>query len=71
MVDFNHLSPEASALAMLPSTERIALLKMERWIGYTRAHQALAKLEELLVDEPGKLRPQNLLIVVPAITAKP
>ena len=70
MVDFNHLSPEASALAILPSTERIARLKMERWIGYTRAHQALAKLEELLLDEPGKLRPQNLLIVGPSNNGK-
>lgn len=63
MVNFNHLSPEASALAMLPSMERLARLKMERWIGYTRANQALSKLQMLLSDEPGKLRPQNLLIV--------
>ena len=70
MVDFNHLSPEASALAILPSTERLACLKMERWIGYTRANQALAKLEELFADEPGKLRPQNLLIVGPSNNSK-
>ncbi|HGU7323924.1 TPA: TniB family NTP-binding protein [Legionella pneumophila] len=62
MVNFNHLSPEASALAMLPSVERLACFKMERWIGYTRANQALSKLHTLLSDEPGKLRPQNLLI---------
>jgi hypothetical protein len=70
MVDFNHLSPEASALAMLPGTERLARLKMERWIGYTRANQALAKLEALLAEEPGKLRPQNLLIVGPSNNGK-
>ena len=70
MVDFNHLSPEASTLAILPSTERLARLKMERWIGYTRANQALAKLEELFADEPGKLRPQNLLIVGPSNNGK-
>ena len=70
MVDFTHLSPEASALAILPNTERLARFKMERWIGYTRANQALAKLEELLIDEPGKLRPQNLLIVGPSNNGK-
>ena len=70
MADFNHLSPEASALAILSSTERLARLKMERWIGYTRANQALAKLEELFADEPGKLRPQNLLLVGPSNNGK-
>jgi len=70
MVNFNHLNPEARAFAMLSSTERLARLKMERWIGYTRANQALAKLEELLSDEPGKLRPQNLLIVGPSNNGK-
>lgn len=65
MVNLNHLGPEANALAMLPGIERLARLRMERWIGYTRANQALAQLEALLFDEPGKLRPQNLLIVGP------
>ena len=63
MVNLNHLGPEASVLAMLPGVERLARLRMERWIGYTRANQAIAQLEALLSDEPGKLRPQNLLIV--------
>lgn len=70
MVDFNHLTAETSILAMLPSTERLARLKMDRWIGYTRASQALTKLEALFSDEPGKLRPQNLLIVGPSNNGK-
>lgn len=44
MVNFNHLSPEASALAMLPSIECLACFKMERWIGYTRANQPVASI---------------------------
>lgn len=48
MVNLNHLEPDASVLAMLPGVERLARLKMERWIGYTRANQALAQLETLL-----------------------
>lgn len=61
---------ESHALAMLPSGERLAHLSVERWIGYTRAHQTLAKLETLLSDEPGKIRPQNLLIVGPSNNGK-
>ena len=70
MVNLNHLGPEANALAMLPGIERLARLRMERWIGYTRANQAIAQLEALLSDEPGKLRPQNLLIVGPSNNGK-
>lgn len=70
MVDFNHLTAETSVLAMLPTTERLARLKMDRWIGYTRANQVLTKLNALLSDEPGKLRPQNLLIIGPSNNGK-
>lgn len=70
MVNLNHLGSEANALAMLPGIERRARLRMERWIGYTRANQTLAQLEALLSDEPGKLRPQNLLIIGPSNNGK-
>ena len=62
-MSLEHLRLETRALAMLPGAERLARLSVERWIGYTRAHQALAQLEALFVHEPGKVRPQNLLIV--------
>jgi hypothetical protein len=55
---------------MLPSSERLAQLRVERWIGYTRATQALVQFEALFTDEPGKLRPQNLLIVGPSNNGK-
>jgi hypothetical protein len=70
MVNLPHLGTEANELAMLPGVERLARLRTERWIGYTRANQALAKLEALLSDEPGKLRPQNVLIVGPSNNGK-
>ena len=70
MVSFPHLGPEASELARLPGMERLARLRTELWIGYTRANQALARLEALFSGEPGKLRPQNLLIVGPSNNGK-
>ncbi len=70
MVSLEHLHPETRALALLPGAERLACLSVEHWIGYTRAHQALAQLEALLAHEPGKVRPQNLLIVGPTNNGK-
>ena len=70
MVDLSHLHPDWQALAMRPVTERLTHLGTVRWIGYPRAHQALAQLERLLVEEPGKIRPQNLLIVGPSNNGK-
>lgn len=70
MVNLDHLAAEAQALAILPGVERLARLSVERWIGYTRAHQVLAQLGVLLAEEPGKVRPQNLLIVGPSNNGK-
>lgn len=70
MVDLSHLHPDWQALAMRPVTERLTHLGTVRWIGYPRAHQTLAQLERLLVEEPGKIRPQNLLIVGPSNNGK-
>ena len=67
---FEHLHPEARALATLPAAERLARFAVERWIGYTRAHQALKQLETLFANEPGKVRPQNLLICGPTNNGK-
>lgn len=65
-----HLRPETRALAGLSSAERLARLRVEHWIGYTRAHQALAQLEALFAHEPGKVRPHNLLVVGPTNNGK-
>nr|WP_051047132.1 TniB family NTP-binding protein [Nocardia asiatica] len=47
---------------MLPDAERISYVRADRWIGYTRAMQALARLEGLL-SMPGKQRMPNLLLI--------
>lgn len=70
MVNLAHLHPEAHALALLPNTERLAYFCAEHWIGYTRANQALARLTALFFQEPGKIRPHNLLIVGPSNNGK-
>jgi hypothetical protein len=69
-VDLSHLRPEVRELAALPAAERLALRPAHRWIGYTRAGQALARLEEMLAREPGRLRPRCTLVVGPTNNGK-
>jgi len=47
-LDLSHLHPAARQLARLPAAERLRHVRADRWIGYTRAAQALDKLETLL-----------------------
>ncbi len=61
-LDLSHLHPSAQRPAMLPDAERISYVRADRWIGYTRAMQALARLEGLL-SMPGKQRMPNLLLI--------
>src|SRR5215510_1810918 len=60
--DLSHLTATAQAAAMLPDAERIARIRAERWIGDSRAREALAKLEELLTH-PVRQRMPNLLLI--------
>ncbi len=69
-MDLVHLRPEARDLALLSVSERLAGAPANRWIGYTRANQAVALLEQLLEREPGRIRPRNLLIVGPTNNGK-
>ena len=57
-MDLAHLLPETRKLALLPAAERLALVPAHCWIGYTRAGRALARLEEMLAREPGRVRPR-------------
>ena len=41
--DLSHLTPAAPAAALLPTAERIARIRAERWIGYSRARAVLAQ----------------------------
>lgn len=67
--DLSHLAPAARATALLSDKERIASIRADRWIGYTRARQALANLEELLLW-PERQRMQNMLLIGPTNNGK-
>jgi Bacterial TniB protein len=69
-MDLGHLRPETRELAALPAAERVARLKGDRWIGYGRASLALDKLDRLFRQEPGRVRPSNLLIIGPTNNGK-
>jgi len=69
-MDLAHLRPEIRDLARLPVPERLARVPANRWIGYSRASQAVALLEHLLAHEPGRVRPRNLLVVGPTNNGK-
>jgi len=70
-MDMAHLRPEARDLALLPANERLARLPANRWIGYTRASEAITLLGRLLDFEPGRVRPRNLLSSGRPTTARP
>ena len=65
----DHLLPAVRRTALLPASERIERVRAERWIGYPKAHDALAKLEQLL-SHPPRQRMPNLLLVGPMNNGK-
>ncbi|MGH3966140.1 MAG: TniB family NTP-binding protein, partial [Pseudonocardiaceae bacterium] len=67
--EWSHLQPTARALARLPDTERLGYVRADRWIGYTRATEALAQLETLF-GWPVKQRMPNLLLIGPTNNGK-
>jgi Bacterial TniB protein len=67
--DLSHLHQIAQTTVYLPNPERMMRIRNERWIGYTRAHQALSKLEELFTF-PKRQRMPNLLIIGPTNNGK-
>lgn len=66
---YAHLAPQACEIASMDDTVRIEWIQKDRWIGYTRAGQALGKLQWLLA-QPKKMRMPNLLIVAPTNNGK-
>jgi hypothetical protein len=68
-VDLSHLHPSAHRIALLPAAERVRHVRADRWIGYTRAIEALAQLEVLLMM-PSKQRMPNLLLIGPTNNGK-
>ena len=67
--DLDHLLPTVRPTALLPASERIQRVRAERWIGYPKAHEALAKLEQLFTH-PTRQRMPNLLLVGPTNNGK-
>lgn len=49
MTVYLHLDHAVQAHATMPDRERIEHMRVDRWIDYPRARQALEKLEELLL----------------------
>jgi hypothetical protein len=69
LADLSHLHPAAQAIARLPSAERLRYVRADRWIGYTRATDALGKLEALFTW-PSRQRMPNLLLTGPTNNGK-
>jgi hypothetical protein len=67
--DLSHLLPATQSVALQPDQARIAHIRADRWIGYTRARQALVRLDSLLTH-PKRQRMPNLLIVGPTNNGK-
>lgn len=62
MSDVSHLSETAASKLSLSDRDRIQHIKKQRWIGYGRAKELLAKLEDLLVH-PTQPRMPNMLVI--------
>ena len=67
--DLSHLHPAAQQIARLPDEERLRYVRADRWIGYTRATEALVQLETLF-SWPVKQRMPNLLLIGPTNNGK-
>jgi hypothetical protein len=59
---FQHIDPSVAEVLELPKPERIAFCQTDRWVGYTRATQVLAQLDQLAIY-PKSLRMPNVLVV--------
>lgn len=64
-----HLLPEIRGLLSVNKQERIRYIQKDNWIGYSRAKQALNKLNDLY-EQPERHRMPNLLITAPTNNGK-
>lgn len=62
MADYDHLAPQTRGIVDNSAAERIRFLRLPVWIGYSRAHAILARLDALAAHPPMHRMP-NLLIV--------
>jgi len=59
--DLDHLHEHSRAVALLPAEERIAWIRRERWIEYSRGARALDRISDLLSHPPRDRMPCLLL----------
>jgi Bacterial TniB protein len=67
--DFPHLNDAAKALVHASDAERIRAIRSGTWLGYPRAKEILARMEDLL-DYPRITRMPNMLLVAPSFNGK-
>lgn len=67
--DLSHLTKACKEHATLPAQDRIDRIKKDKWIGYSRAKEALLELDDTL-SCPKKQRMPNLLIIGPTNNGK-
>lgn len=67
--DLSHLALWAREVASLPNQDRVQKILTDRWVGYTKAEEAVIKLEAL-ISHPKRQRMPNLLIVGPTNNGK-
>src|SRR5208283_5167163 len=65
MTEYAHLDPALRRLADLSQRERIERIRVDRWVDYPRAREALDRLDELFLF-PKRARMPNLLIFGPS-----
>lgn len=64
-----HLNEAARALLGASDEERIRAIRSGTWLGYSRAKEILARMEDLL-DYPRVTRMPNMLLVAPSFNGK-
>lgn len=68
-LSYPHLNETARALVDAPAAERIRSIQEGTWLGYARAKEILARLDELL-EYPKITRMPNMLLVAPSFNGK-
>ena len=66
----DHLRLDTRHIAELPPDARLHHLRSDSWIGYTRAVNALDRMNLLLATQAGRVRPENMLLVGPSNNGK-
>lgn len=62
MNELSHLQEHVRPLVLLSKEKRINYLYSDKWVGYDRAKNIMALLDDIL-NQPKRARPQSLLIV--------